>query len=54
MTQLTQLTLSQPSGYRMLGCELLNGAGDGKKGSGVCLFQSPTPKLSTMPSKPAM
>ena len=38
-------TSTMTSGYCVLDCELLNRARGGKKGSGVCLFQSPTPKL---------
>jgi hypothetical protein len=46
-------TSTLTSGYCVLDCELLNSARNGWKGSGVCLFRSPTPKLSTVPSKPA-
>lgn len=38
---------------RVLVFEPLSRARNGQKGSGVCPFQSPTPKSSTMPSKPA-
>jgi hypothetical protein len=47
------LTRVAAARLRVLDCKLFNRARDGKKGSGVCLFQLPTPKLSTMPSKPA-